>query len=273
MNFLSAILVVLSAIVATPPQSKSDVKGSSDHPLFPNRMPGYTISNYEKKDFSSHAFGAKSPQVIEGKYTMIRYRLQDPSQDPGELGIHRNYENAIKSVGGQVLPSGKPYFSILKVTRNGIEVWAQVSTYYYDTQRDYILYIVERTPMRQVIRADAMAAALDREGFIALDVHFATGKAEILPESRPIIDEIVSLLKNRQGLRIGIEGHTDNTGNPEANKTLSNARAKAVAEAIAAAGISSNRLDPVGYGQERPVADNRTEEGRAKNRRVELVKR
>jgi outer membrane protein OmpA-like peptidoglycan-associated protein len=148
-----------------------------------------------------------------------------------------------------------------------------VSTYYHQTQREYILYIVEQVPMQQVIRADAMAAALDKEGFVALDIHFATAKAEILPESRPIIDEIVSLLKNRPNLRIGVEGHTDNMGNPAANKTLSNARAKAVAEAIAAAGISSNRLDPAGYGQERPIADNRTEEGRAKNRRVELVKR
>jgi OmpA-OmpF porin, OOP family len=245
----------------------------SDHPLFPNRMPGYTISKREKKEFSSHSFGTQPPQVIEGKYTMIRYRLQDPNQDPGELGIHRNYENAIKSVGGKVLPSDKPYFSILKVTNDGIEAWVQVSTYYYDTQRDYILYIVERTPMQQVIRADAMAAALDKEGFVALDIHFATGKAEILPESQPIIGEIVSLLKNRPRLRIGVEGHTDNTGNTAANKTLSNARAKAVAEAIAAAGISSDRLEPAGYGQERPVADNKTEEGRAKNRRVELVKK
>jgi|RhiMethySRZTD1v2_1073278.scaffolds.fasta_scaffold99552_3 OmpA-OmpF porin, OOP family len=273
MNFAFTILVALLAIVATPQQSKPDVKGSSDHPLFPNRMPGYTISNYEKKGFSSHTFSTKPPQVIEGKYTMIRYHLQDPNQNPGELAIHRNYENAIKSVGGQVLPSGKPDFSILKVTRNGIEVWVQVSTYYHQTQREYILYIVERVPMQQVIRADAMAAALDKEGFVALDIHFATAKAEILPESRPIIDEIVSLLKNRPNLRIGVEGHTDNMGNPAANKTLSNARAKAVAEAIAAAGISSNRLDPAGYGQERPIADNRTEEGRAKNRRVELVKR
>jgi outer membrane protein OmpA-like peptidoglycan-associated protein len=112
-----------------------------------------------------------------------------------------------------------------------------------------------------------------KEGFIALDIHFATGKAEILPESQPIIDEIVSVLKQRPNLRIGVEGHTDNTGTPAFNKTLSDARAKAVVEAIAAAGIGSNRLDPVGYGQERPIADNRTEEGRAKNRRVELVKR
>jgi outer membrane protein OmpA-like peptidoglycan-associated protein len=133
--------------------------------------------------------------------------------------------------------------------------------------------IIERVPMKQVIRADAMAAALDKEGFIALDIHFATGKAEILTESRPIIDEIVSLLRNRPNLRIGVEGHTDSTGIPASNKTLSNARAKAVVEAIAAAGISPDRLDPVGYGQDRPIADNRTEEGRAKNRRVELVKR
>jgi OmpA-OmpF porin, OOP family len=80
-------------------------------------------------------------------------------------------------------------------------------------------------------------------------------------------------MKKRPNLRVGVEGHTDNTGNPAANKTLSIARAKAVAAAIADAGINSNRLDPVGYGQERPIADNRTEEGRAKNRRVELVKK
>jgi outer membrane protein OmpA-like peptidoglycan-associated protein len=127
--------------------------------------------------------------------------------------------------------------------------------------------------MQQVIRANEMAAYLDKDGFVALDIHFATGKSEILPESRPIIDEIVSLLKKRQTLRIGVEGHTDNTGTPVFNKTLSDARAKAVVEAIAAAGISSNRLEPAGYGQERPIADNRTEEGRAKNRRVELVKK
>ena len=273
MNLLSTILVALLAIVATPQQSKPDVKGSSDHPLFPNRMPSYTISAYEKKGFSSHEFKTKPPQVIEGKYTRIRYQLQDPNQNPGELAIRRNYENAIKSVGGQVLPSGDKDSTILKVTRNGVEVWVQVSTIFYDTARDYILYIVERTPMQQVIRADAIAAAIDKDGFVAVDIHFATAKAEILPESQPIIDEIVSLLKNRPNLRIGIEGHTDDSGNPAANKTLSNSRAKAVAEAIAAAGISSNRLEPVGYGQERPIADNRTEEGRAKNRRVEFVKR
>jgi hypothetical protein len=80
------------------------------------------------------------------------------------------------------------------VTRNGVEVWVELYTI---NPKDYTMTIIERTPMQQVIKADAMAAALDKEGFIALDIHFATGRAEILPESRPIIDEIVTLLKKR----------------------------------------------------------------------------
>jgi outer membrane protein OmpA-like peptidoglycan-associated protein len=127
--------------------------------------------------------------------------------------------------------------------------------------------------MQQVITADAMAAAIDKDGFIALDIHFATGKADILAESRPLIDEIASMLKKRPALRVGIEGHTDSTGNPVANKTLSEARARSVSSAIAAAGIAATRLQAVGFGQEKPIADNRTEEGRAKNRRVEVVKK
>ncbi|HEU0178183.1 MAG TPA: OmpA family protein [Blastocatellia bacterium] len=274
MNFASTILVALLAIIATPQQSMPDVKGSADHPLFSGRMPGYRISAYEQQDFKSHKFLTDPQQVIDGKYTEIRYELKDKTKDPGPLTVRRFYENAVKSAGGQILPllldSSREYRNAMKITRNGVEVWVELNTY---VKPDYILYIVERAPMKQMITADAMATAIDKDGFVPLDIHFATGKAEILPESRPIIDEIVSLLKKRPNLRIGVEGHTDSNGNPAANKTLSNARAKAVAEAIAAAGISSNRLDPVGYGQERPIADNRTEEGRAKNRRVELVKR
>src|SRR5262245_24215409 len=270
MNLLSTILVALLAIVATPQRPELDVKGSSDYPLFANRMPNYRISIYEKQGFSSYRFETKPPQTLEGKYIFISYHLQDYSEPPGNLAIHRNYQNAAKSAGIQIIPSRSDSDTIFKATRDGVEVWIELHT---TNQREYRMTIIERVPMQQVIRADAIAAAIDKEGFVALDIHFATGKAEILPESRPIIDEIVSLLKNRPSLRIGVEGHTDNTGNPAANKTLSNARAKAVVEAIAAAGISSNRLDPMGYGQERPVADNRTEEGRAKNRRVELVKR
>jgi OOP family OmpA-OmpF porin len=135
-----------------------------------------------------------------------------------------------------------------------------------------VLHIVEKQAMEQVITADAMAASIDKTGFVALDIHFATGKAEILPESQPTVAEIISLLKTRPTLRVGNEGHTDNTGSATANKTLSASRAKSVTDALVAAGIDNHRLRAAGYGQERPIADNRLEEGRAKNRRVEIVK-
>jgi outer membrane protein OmpA-like peptidoglycan-associated protein len=70
-----------------------------------------------------------------------------------------------------------------------------------------------------------------------------------------------------------VEGHTDNVGNPKSNKTLSNERANSVVAAIISQGIDAKRLSAAGYGQDKPIADNKTEEGRAKNRRVELVRK
>lgn len=127
--------------------------------------------------------------------------------------------------------------------------------------------------MQQLIQADAMGAAIDQDGFTALDVHFATGKADILPESQPLIAQIVALLRKRPALKIGVDGHTDNTSTPSANQQLSLARAQSVVAALTAAGIAGNRLTPARFRQDKPIADNRTEEGRAKNRRVELVKK
>ncbi|MBP8296158.1 MAG: OmpA family protein [Burkholderiales bacterium] len=252
--------------------SAQDTRGSADHPLFPNRMPGYTISAYQQQGFSSYSFRTRPATVVEGKYTRIHYYLKDPKQHPGGLAIRRNYENAIKSIGGEVVHSDDNV-SVMRATHGGVEVWAEVQASTKVTGRIYFVHIVERTPMAQVITADAMAAAIDRDGFVALDVHFATAKADILPESAPLIDEIVKMLAKRGSLRVGVEGHTDNSGTPAGNKTLSEARARSVVGAIAAGGIQRNRLDPVGMGQDKPVADNRTEEGRAKNRRVEIVKR
>lgn len=266
----TAILFV--ACIGATASYAQDVPNSSDHPLFPNRMPGYSISVYQQQGFSSYSFRTKPPQVVEGKYTRIHYYLKDPQQNPGGLAIRRNYENAIKSVGGEVVYSDDNV-SVMKAMRDGVEVWAEVQASTKVSGRIYFLHVVERTVMAQVITADAMAAAIDKDGFVALDVHFATGRADILPESRPLIDEVVKMLSKRSTLRFGVEGHTDNTGTAATNQVLSEARARSVVNAIVAAGVNPNRLDPIGVGQERPVADNRTEEGRAKNRRVEIVKR
>jgi outer membrane protein OmpA-like peptidoglycan-associated protein len=249
-----------------------DVRNSADHPLFPNRMPGYSISNYQQQGFSAYRFRTRPPQEIEGKYTRIHYYLRDPAQHPGGLAIRRNYENAIKAAGGEVLFSDDNV-SVMRVTRQGVEVWAEVQASLRNTGRIYFLHIVERTAMEQVITAAAMASAIERDGFVALDVRFATDKAEVLPESQPLLAEMAAMLTRYATLRVNVEGHTDNTGTAARNRALSEARARSVVEALVAAGISRDRLTPVGYGQDKPVADNQTEEGRARNRRVVLSKR
>lgn len=268
-------LVCISVFLTCPfllHAQTADVRGSADHPLFPNRMPGYHISNYQQQAFSSYTFRSKPPTAIEGKYTRIHYYLDNTNANPGGLAIRRNYENAMKAIGGEVVYTDNN-ISVLKAMRNGAEVWAEVQASLTTPGRIYFLHIVEREAMQQVIQADAMGAAIDKDGFIALDIHFATAKSDILPESKPLIEQIVALLQKRPTLKIGVEGHTDNTGTPASNKTLSEARAKSVVAALTSAGIAANRLFPAGFGQDKPVAENRTEEGRAKNRRVELVRK
>ncbi len=117
-------------------------------------------------------------------------------------------------------------------------------------------------------------STLEAEGRVAInDIHFATGKAEILPESYKSIEKIEKLLKSHPNLKLLIEGHTDNVGDFDANMKLSKDRAAAVKSYLVdKKGIAADRLETMGQGESRPVADNDTEEGRAKNRRVEIVK-
>jgi len=105
-----------------------------------------------------------------------------------------------------------------------------------------------------------------------LSIEFDTSKADIRPASLPIIAEIVSVLQADGTLRLTVEGHTDDVGSAESNQVLSEARAQAVVAGITARGIASERLAAQGFGETRPVADNATDEGRAANRRVMLVK-
>jgi outer membrane protein OmpA-like peptidoglycan-associated protein len=87
------------------------------------------------------------------------------------------------------------------------------------------------------------------------------------------VAQIAALLNGHADLKLSIEGHTDNVGTPAANKTLSEQRAQAVMAAVLKGGVAASRVSAVGWGQEKPIADNRSEEGRAKNRRVEIVKK
>jgi len=127
--------------------------------------------------------------------------------------------------------------------------------------------------MAQVVSANELLQELNKNGFVALYINFDTGKAELKHDGVAAVKEIAKLMKSNPTLKLSVEGHTDNVGDAASNKKLSEARAKSVTAAIVAGGIEAARLSAAGFGQDKPVADNRTEEGRAKNRRVELVKK
>jgi OmpA-OmpF porin, OOP family len=107
--------------------------------------------------------------------------------------------------------------------------------------------------------------------FVLSGVTFDTGKATIRAESFPRLDSVVEYMTHKKTARVQISGHTDNAGNPKANKALSERRAQACRDYLVSKGIDGSRLEAIGYGDERPIAPNDTDEGRQKNRRIEAT--
>ncbi len=266
---LAVALTLATAFAAD--SSAQDEAGCKDHPMF-GRMKDYHITECGTKPFDRVELYAAEDKTIdvEGKTTTIHYACDREEGVPSSLQIVRNYTNAMRSLGGGAVYEWDGG-ATLKLAKDGREVWLGVDVANEGVY--YTLKLVERGAMVQEVSASDMMAALQRDGFMALYINFDTGKATIRPESRPIVEQVATLLKQNAGLRLSIEGHTDDVGAPAANKLLSEQRAKAVLDAVVARGIPAARLAAVGWGQERPVADNRSEEGRAKNRRVEIVKK
>ncbi len=105
----------------------------------------------------------------------------------------------------------------------------------------------------------------------AKNIFFLTGSSKLLSKSSKSLNEVAKILKEDANLKLEIEGHTDNTGKPEKNQTLSESRAKAVLEYLKIkGGIDESRLTSAGYGDTKPIASNKTPKGKAQNRRVEL---
>jgi outer membrane protein OmpA-like peptidoglycan-associated protein len=126
-----------------------------------------------------------------------------------------------------------------------------------------------------VADAGALAQGLERDGKVSVyGIYFDTDKAEIKPESKPALDAMAQLLKERADLKLFVVGHTDMSGGLAHNRSLSEARARAVVKALVDNyGIAAARLEGYGVGPLAPTASNASPTGRAQNRRVELVAR
>jgi len=276
----NVILVTLSLCFlltgeALSQTANQDIKDSKDHPLL-TRMPDFWISEYKEADFDSYKYIGedKKPVIIEGHKYSILYKLKDGATDPGELKIRRNVQDALKKIGGKMLLDDSfSRFSTLVVKKDNKETWIEVRCY---SGKMYRISIVEREIMKQevVADADAMGNDINSTGHVSVyGIFFDTGQSEIKPESDAAIEQISLLLKSNQSLKVYVVGHTDNVGTIDSNMKLSKERADAVVNALLYNyGIPEEQLKSYGVASLAPVGSNDTEEGRAMNRRVELVK-
>lgn len=192
-----------------------------------------------------------------------------------ELYFALRDENAMGTGDIHSNPTSQVLITARKPRAEG-DVW--VSIYATDVGKtpEVLVDVIETAPMEtdKIVFVDA--AAMEREiaanGRVALyGILFDFDKATIRPDSKPTLDEIVKFLKTRPQISVVVAGHTDAKGGFDYNLDLSQRRARAVVEALTAAGVAAGRLKPFGVGMAAPVASNDSEAGRAKNRRVELV--
>jgi OmpA-OmpF porin, OOP family len=284
---VSVCTFALLWIAAAPPvraqEPKQDAQGCKD-PTLLSRVPGCWIEECSQKDFDSvglysekenpDQFEVTTQKPVEGKTAVVEY---DCAANVSPLQIARNAEGALRSAGYTLVVSGNITNNVgshvpAVVARKGGQ-WVQIVT---DTGgRSYILSAVREADMVQQMKADAttMAAEIEKTGHVAVyGINFDTGQSTIKPESDAVLHEMVTVLARNPSWKMRIEGHTDNVGTKALNDQLSTRRSASVEAWLVAHGVEKSHLAHAGYGDGRPVADNATEEGRAKNRRVELVK-
>lgn len=248
-----------------------------------------------------HMIAGDKVVAVEGKIFRDRFQLTNPEQrEYSDIEFQRNYADAISELGGVEVSRvqythavntafggrdavDKHYHGTCAsdgcenhtylIRQGGKEYWIQVSTGAIPLHGE--LVVLERKGMStrlSFLDAAAMKKSLDADGRVALYINFDTDKATLRPDATPVIDEIAKLLQADAALKLSIDGHTDSTGTAERNRVLSKQRAEAVMSALVAKGIGADRLDARGFGPDKPLVDNKDEAGRAKNRRVELVK-
>lgn len=278
---LKVAIIVLLAITTNSLFAQDDEGECKDHPLF-NRLPNYFLAacseNFNEFEIVI-ANGEK--QVISGNVFNYEYVIKDGvSKFPSAFQIIKNYENAVLAKGGQKIYVATKrdddgfIGATFKLKNKEANYWV---TLYSINDSDggsdmYKISIIKIEEMQQDITANAMFEKINSDNTLTLYINFETGQSTIKSESQNSIDTLYDMLKNNPDLKILIEGHTDNIGDEKSNKKLSEQRAASIKTKLVSKGITADRINTAGFGQTKPIADNATEEGKSKNRRVEIRK-
>ncbi len=257
---------------AAPVQSLLPPSGA-DYRLI-GHMPNYLAGKPEKNPNDKFIYRTdvgKDPKMVTvtGATYMLTYTVKPGADTESSVAIQANYRTALKALNAQILFTDDNT-TTARLEDKGQTIWIGV----YNLFDEIRINVVEEAPPKPVVQppADGMKAALDQVGHLALYINFDFNKATLRPDAAPAVAQIVALLKKYPALAVSLQGHTDNVGTHDYNLKLSQDRAASVVAAIVRSGIDAKRLTSAGFGPDKPVADNKTADGRSKNRRVELVK-
>jgi outer membrane protein OmpA-like peptidoglycan-associated protein len=245
-----------------------DKEGCKDSPLI-SRFPGSVISNCKDQsdDVVTLPMGNKPQKRIEGEIHMLTYNFPKTAS---KAQVVRNLNTALRTA-GYTFDYDSGDYGDFTVHKGGTWILIEVSG-----GGNYRQTIVKEIELKQDVVADAAAlsSGLASNGHVVANgILFDTGKADVKPESAPALEQIVKMLQQDPKIKIYVVGHTDNVGALAVNLELSRQRAAAVVRTLTAQyKVAADRLQPYGNGPYAPVASNDSEDGRALNRRVDLVK-
>ena len=224
----------------------------------------------EGKDFNQKLFDKSVYDYIGKIGAKLIYKGDFPEDEKQREQLEKNMWSGKTMTAGLKRESDAP-FSVYAFKNNDKKYILNIQS----NSAEGNVFIMELKDFEQTIKkysAEQMKSDLDKTGKAILNINFDTDKATLKPDGQKIVDEIYALLSTNSTLKLSIEGHTDNTGSAQRNKQLSTERANTVMYALAGKGIDIKRLKATGFGSEKPIKANDTEENKAQNRRVELVK-
>jgi outer membrane protein OmpA-like peptidoglycan-associated protein len=261
-------------------------KDIPEHPLirpYPGSVLAENMSKYSNFDafdftYTDPATGKQAKKTVKGKRWKLLYEVRTPDgarvQDITTLEFLENYKNAALEKGGEIMFEGRGLIVFTLPRDDGGTTWCQVMPQ-GNLGQQYVNIIDEEGFKQTMAFGPAeMKDALDRDGRVALyGILFDIDRATLKQESGKQLQHVVTLLLTYPDLSLEVQGHTDSQGDDAYNMDLSQRRAETVLNYLLLFGVDRARLTPKGYGETVPVASNDTEEGRAKNRRVELVRK
>ncbi len=254
-----------------------------EHPLI-RPWPGSELEpNCTYNNFNEYAFrvtdsktGKDVKKTVQGKFWSLTYILYDANRkwdvSHSVLEYRMNYKQAALDKGGTILYENQGHLTFTLPGDDGSTTWCEVHIWNKSMQD---LRIIEVAGMKKSMAFGPaeMKSALDAEGRVQLHgILFDLDRATLQPESTRQLQDVVTLMKDQPGLKLEVQGHTDDQGEDDYNLDLSQRRAETVVSYLGLFGVDTGRLVSKGFGESQPVMANTTEEGRAKNRRVELVK-